>query len=66
MGNDSKLHCRLSSGQHIQMLSALVLQLVQCTVTTPTTNKEERDLSSVKSKDGDKAEGDKARIVKKV
>jgi len=56
----------LSSGQHIQMLTALVLQLVQCTVTTPTIKKEERDLSSEKSKDGDKPEGDKAHSGKKV
>ena len=49
------------------MLTALVLQLVQCTVTVPKVPKEERDTSSDKSKEGDKQlEGEKPRAVKKV
>lgn len=32
---DSLFPCRLSNGQHIQMLTALVLQLIQCTVVPP-------------------------------
>ena len=28
-------HCRLSSGQSIQMVTALILQLIQCIVTPP-------------------------------
>ena len=51
--------CRLSSGQHIQMLTALVLQLIQCTVTAPEVTKGNRAMSSNKSKEGDKQVGDK-------
>ena len=50
--------CRLVNGQYIQMLTALVLQLIQCTVTVPDVPKDDRVMSSDKSKEGGNYPGD--------
>lgn len=52
---------RLSNGQHIQMLTALVLQLVQCTVVPPkhTSTQQEIEDKASTPPDGTKEEIDK-------
>ena len=54
----------MSNGQHIQMLTALVLQLIQCTVVPPKTTADKEENSSSPSAE-DKHESDKKVCIHK-